>query len=105
MQTGPKGGGMEYTSIRVTESLADELHERKNRGDSYEDVIWRLIDVPGEYRVDCGECGFDGGTYDYMEGDAPAYCPRCGTAVEESDKITVAPGPDEPTALSWRHDQ
>lgn len=33
----------DYTSIRVTEELADELHERKDRGDSYEDVIWRLI--------------------------------------------------------------
>jgi len=36
--------GMSDTSIRVSEELADELHERKNRGDSYEDVIWRLID-------------------------------------------------------------
>lgn len=34
----------DYTSIRVTEELADELHERKDRGDSYEDVIWRLIE-------------------------------------------------------------
>lgn len=24
--------------------LADELHGRKRRGDSYEDVIWRLIE-------------------------------------------------------------
>lgn len=32
------------TSIRVSEELADELHDRKNRGDSYEDVIWRLIE-------------------------------------------------------------
>ena len=34
----------EYTSIRVTEELADELHGRKDRGDSYEDVIWELIE-------------------------------------------------------------
>jgi len=34
---------MGTTSIRVSEELADELHDRKNRGDSYEDVIWRLI--------------------------------------------------------------
>lgn len=31
--------------IQVSESLADELHERKDRGDSYEDVIWRLIEM------------------------------------------------------------
>lgn len=33
------------TTIQVGEDLADELHDRKNRGDSYEDVIWRLIDA------------------------------------------------------------
>ena len=32
------------TSISVTDKLADELYERKQRGDSYEDVIWRLIE-------------------------------------------------------------
>lgn len=31
------------TSIRISEDLADELYERKSRGESYEDVIWRLI--------------------------------------------------------------
>jgi predicted CopG family antitoxin len=36
---------MSDTSIRVTHELADELHDRKNRGDSYEDVIWRLIEA------------------------------------------------------------
>jgi len=35
---------MSDTSIRVSDELADELHDRKNRGDSYEDVIWRLIE-------------------------------------------------------------
>lgn len=35
---------MSDTSIRVSEELADELHDRKNRGDSYEDVIWRLVE-------------------------------------------------------------
>lgn len=39
---------MGSTSIRVSEELADELHDRKDRGDSYEDVIWRLIDEAGE---------------------------------------------------------
>jgi len=32
------------TSIRVTGKLADELYDRKGRGGSYEDVIWRLIE-------------------------------------------------------------
>lgn len=39
---------MARTSIQVTEELADELHSRKSRGDSYEDVIWRLIDEADE---------------------------------------------------------
>lgn len=34
----------DYTSIRVTEELADELHSRKSRGESYEDVIWQMIE-------------------------------------------------------------
>lgn len=33
----------ERTTISVTGDLADELHDRKNRSDSYEAVIWRLI--------------------------------------------------------------
>ena len=37
-------GVPDHTSIRVTPELADELYERKQRGDSYEDVIWRLIE-------------------------------------------------------------
>lgn len=37
-------GQPDRTSIRVTHELADALHDRKNRGDSYEDVIWRLIE-------------------------------------------------------------
>lgn len=32
------------TSIRVSDELADELFDRKRRGESYEDVIWRLIE-------------------------------------------------------------
>jgi predicted CopG family antitoxin len=36
---------MGRTSIQVSDELADELHDRKDRGDSYEDVIWRLIEV------------------------------------------------------------
>lgn len=36
--------GMGRTTVQVPEELADELHERKERGDSYADVIWRLIE-------------------------------------------------------------
>ena len=35
---------MGRTTIQVSDELADELHERKDRGDSYEDVIWSLIE-------------------------------------------------------------
>ena len=34
----------ERTTISVTAATADELHERKSRGDSYEDVIQRLFE-------------------------------------------------------------
>jgi predicted CopG family antitoxin len=36
---------MGRTTIQVSDELADDLHERKQRGDSYEDVIWRLIEA------------------------------------------------------------
>jgi len=32
------------TTISVSEELADHLFEQKRRGESYEDVIWRLMD-------------------------------------------------------------
>lgn len=32
------------TSIQVSEELADELHSRKCRGESYTDVLWRVIE-------------------------------------------------------------
>jgi Ribonuclease G/E len=38
---------MGRTTIQVTDELLDELFERKNRGDTYEDVIWRLIEESG----------------------------------------------------------
>jgi len=44
--------GMGRTSIQVSDELADELYSRKERGESYEDVIWRLIE-----RVDGREEG------------------------------------------------
>jgi len=39
---------MGRTTIQVSDKLADELYERKNRGESYEDVVWRLIDEADE---------------------------------------------------------
>jgi hypothetical protein len=51
MSEATEASGMSDTSIRVTHELADELHDRKDRGDSYEDVIWRLVeqaDAEGE---------------------------------------------------------
>jgi len=35
---------MGKTSISISDELADELYEQKNRGESYEDVIQRLLD-------------------------------------------------------------
>lgn len=38
------GNMADGTTIRVSDKLADELYSRKQRGESYEDVIWRLIE-------------------------------------------------------------
>ncbi|WP_281177910.1 hypothetical protein [Halalkalicoccus paucihalophilus] len=38
----------EYTTIRVTPDVADELHDRKERGESYDDVLRRILNL-GEY--------------------------------------------------------
>lgn len=40
-----QGACMGKTSIQVSDELADELYDRKQRGESYEDVIWRLIEA------------------------------------------------------------
>ncbi|MFA9428541.1 hypothetical protein [Natronorubrum sp. A-ect3] len=37
------------TSIRVSEKLADELYNRKGRGTSYEDCIWKLLEKADAY--------------------------------------------------------
>jgi hypothetical protein len=47
MDTTEEASPMGRTSIQVSDELADDLHERKQRGDSYEDVIWRLIERAG----------------------------------------------------------
>lgn len=38
----------EYTTIRVTPEVADELHNQKERGESYDDVLRRILEL-GEY--------------------------------------------------------
>ena len=35
---------MGQSSMRCSDDLLDKLHEMKERGESYEDVVWRLID-------------------------------------------------------------
>jgi hypothetical protein len=101
MDATANGPDMGRTSIQVSEELADELHERKQRGDSYEDVVWRLMDIPGEYRITCGACGFDGGSYDFKpDAEPPNYCPQCGKEIGENERVA---GDVEPTGLSWLH--
>lgn len=90
----------ERTTIELKRDTWKELQARKEPGDSFDDVVNDLIDVPNEFRVTCGECGADGGTYDFtVNHGEPAFCPWCG---EEIDAI---PSDDEPTALSWRPDR
>lgn len=66
------------TRISVTGDLADELHDRKNRGDSYEDGIWRLIaaadklaelDIESDDQEAAGMTGFD-----VAHADKQEYC-------------------------------
>ena len=40
---------MGRTSIQISEELADELYSRKDRGETYEEVIWRLIEQAEGY--------------------------------------------------------
>ena len=40
----PETAAMGRTTIQISEELADELYELKERGDSYEDVIRRLLE-------------------------------------------------------------
>ena len=43
-ELGKRPGSGERRPIQVSDKLADELHDRKDRGESYEDVIWGLIE-------------------------------------------------------------
>lgn len=42
-----QGGNMGRTTISVTDELADELYQRKERGESYEDVLWWMVKETG----------------------------------------------------------
>ena len=52
MRTQGQQENMGDTSIRVSEELLDELFDRKDRGDTYEDVIWRLIEHSDRVSLD-----------------------------------------------------
>lgn len=54
MQPTENMADMGRTTIQVSDELADELYARKQRGDSYEDVIWRLIEQGGGERPASG---------------------------------------------------
>jgi predicted CopG family antitoxin len=45
------GDDMGRTTISVSDELADELYERKGRGESYEDVLWRLLEDDGRGKL------------------------------------------------------
>jgi len=55
MKTDTVAEDVSDTSIRVSHELADELFDRKRRGESYEDVIWRLIEEADGPREDNDE--------------------------------------------------
>jgi len=44
----PNQTGMGRTTIQISDELADELYSRKERGESYEDVIWRNLNGDSE---------------------------------------------------------
>jgi hypothetical protein len=68
---------MGRTTIQVTDELADELHDRKERGDSYENVIWRLIEAFGT--GDFEPLGAKNVSYGPSDRDGAAFVLRVGT--------------------------
>lgn len=48
MGTQTQSVAKDYTTIRVTPEVADELHNKKERGESYDDVLRRILEL-GEY--------------------------------------------------------
>jgi rubrerythrin len=57
-------------------------------------------DVPGERRLTCSHCGWDGGTYSFTTTADPSYCPGCGRPTSAADVDVIEPE-GEPTALTW----
>jgi hypothetical protein len=53
---------MGRTTIQVSDELADELHDRKDRGESYEDVIWGLMGEGATRSSDSDPQGEGGGS-------------------------------------------
>lgn len=105
-----KRESMGKTTIQVDDERAETLHSLKNRGDSYDDVLRRVLpqvggaDVPGERRVVCDVCGWDGGTYSFTTTEEPEYCPGCGREIDGDSTRAVAPA-REPTALTFKGDE
>jgi hypothetical protein len=87
-------GNMGRTTIQVSEELADELHKRKQRGDSYEDVIWQLL---GEEQPEEGS--------DEERATEPTNAPREPPTASQEPETTPEPGadrlPEEIEARVW----
>lgn len=69
------------TTIHVSDELADELAERKAPDESYEDVIWRLIDRAGAEDDD----GTDGAAPAAPDDDHGQVPPREGEPERSED--------------------
>jgi hypothetical protein len=48
-------------------------------------------DVPGERRVTCDHCGWDGRTYSFTTTVEPSYCPGCGRPTTADGVDVVEP--------------
>lgn len=82
------------TTIRVSDALADELHDLKNRGDTYEDVIWRLLendddreDVPAD--VERAEPPADQDTRQPRDHDRRDAPPESPPQADETDLTSL----------------
>lgn len=80
------------TTIQVAEETADELHDRKQRGDTYDDVIRRLLDdregpapEPSERREAPQAAESDGGEKIRCE-----HCGNVWTTRSESQRPTCS---------------
>lgn len=71
-------------TITVSDELADELADRKDPDESYEDVIWRLIDRAGA-EDDDGADGTDGAAPAAPDDDYGQVPPREGEPERSED--------------------